>query len=61
MALIGRFICNTIGIDYSGGFTPSLDAIVEGLGYAVPPIMALLFILDVCLNSLMFFYYYHCV
>ncbi|KAM7491087.1 hypothetical protein LguiA_034008 [Lonicera macranthoides] len=46
MALAGRFICNAVGIDYSAGFTPSLDAIVEGLGYAVPPIMALLFILD---------------
>lgn len=31
-----------------GGFHPSLDAIIEGLGYAAPPIMALLFILDVC-------------
>lgn len=30
-----------------GGFHLSLDAILEGLGYAAPPIMALLFILDV--------------
>ncbi|XP_052171298.1 uncharacterized protein LOC127787344 isoform X2 [Diospyros lotus] len=46
MALAGRFICSMTGIDSMGGFYPSLDAIVEGLGYATPPIMALLFILD---------------
>nr|GME00039.1 uncharacterized protein LOC109153342 [Ipomoea batatas] len=46
MALAGRFICSMTGIDSTGGFTPTLDAIVEGLGYAAPPIMALLFILD---------------
>ncbi|KAK9095344.1 hypothetical protein Scep_026813 [Stephania cephalantha] len=46
MALAGKFICSITGIDCMGGFHPSLDAIVEGLGYAVPPIMALLFILD---------------
>lgn len=46
MALAGRFICSMTGIDCSGGFSPSLDAIVEALGYAAPPIMALLFILD---------------
>ncbi|XP_060674190.1 uncharacterized protein LOC107430503 isoform X2 [Ziziphus jujuba] len=46
MALAGRFICSITGIDCLGGFNPSLDAILEGLGYAAPPIMALLFILD---------------
>ncbi|KAK3434747.1 hypothetical protein EUGRSUZ_D02191 [Eucalyptus grandis] len=46
MALAGRFICSFTGIDCTGGFHPSLDAIVGGLGYAIPPIMALLFILD---------------
>ncbi|KAK9144502.1 hypothetical protein Sjap_004405 [Stephania japonica] len=46
MALAGKFICSITGIDCMGGFHPSLTAIVEGLGYAVPPIMALLFILD---------------
>ncbi|KAJ8552704.1 hypothetical protein K7X08_020097 [Anisodus acutangulus] len=46
MALAGKFICSVSGIDCTGGFIPSLDAIVEGLGYAAPPIMALLFILD---------------
>ena len=35
------------GIDYTGGFNASLDTIIAGLGYASPPIMALLFILDV--------------
>ncbi|XP_071730599.1 uncharacterized protein [Rutidosis leptorrhynchoides] len=46
MALAGNFICTTTGIDSSGGYAPTLDAIVQGLGYASPPIMALLFILD---------------
>ena len=47
MAVAGRFICEVAGIDYTGGFNASLDAIMAGLGYASPPIMALLFILDV--------------
>ncbi|CAL9124404.1 unnamed protein product [Musa textilis] len=46
MALAGKFICSTAGIDYTGGFHPSLEAVLDGLGYAAPPIMALLFILD---------------
>ncbi|CAN4076046.1 unnamed protein product [Withania somnifera] len=46
MALAGKFICSISGIDCTGGFSPSLDAFVEGLGYAAPPIMALLLILD---------------
>lgn len=58
MALVGKFICSFTGIDNTGGFELSLDAIVEGLGYAVPPIMALLFILDVCFHfkNLIFFF-----
>lgn len=51
MALAGRFICSITGIDCLGGFHPTLDAILEGLGYAAPPIMALLFILDVCMST----------
>ncbi|ONK56036.1 uncharacterized protein A4U43_C10F3470 [Asparagus officinalis] len=46
MALAGNFICSITGVDNTGGFDPSLKAIVDGLGYAAPPIMALLFILD---------------
>ncbi|XP_061371600.1 uncharacterized protein LOC133314171 [Gastrolobium bilobum] len=46
MAVAGSFICSITGIDSLGGFHLSLDAIMEGLGYAAPPIMALLFILD---------------
>ncbi|KAL2901428.1 Sporulation-killing factor biosynthesis protein SkfC [Bienertia sinuspersici] len=46
MALAGRFICSLTGIDSSGGFGLSFDAIIQGLGYATLPIMALLFILD---------------
>ncbi|KAL3499879.1 hypothetical protein ACH5RR_038972 [Cinchona calisaya] len=51
MALAGRFICSMTGIDCTGGFDPSLDSIVEGLGYAAPPIMAILFILDEVVKS----------
>ncbi|XXG66578.1 hypothetical protein AAC387_Pa06g0121 [Persea americana] len=46
MALAGNFICSITGVDCMGGFHLSLNAILEGLGYAAPPIMALLFILD---------------
>ncbi|KAI3713598.1 hypothetical protein L1987_72179 [Smallanthus sonchifolius] len=46
MALTGNFICSAAGIDGTGGYSPSLEAIVAGIGYSVPPIMALLFILD---------------
>ncbi|XP_042507202.1 uncharacterized protein LOC122083457 [Macadamia integrifolia] len=46
MALAGRFICSISGIDSLGGFHLSSDAVLEGLGYAAPPILALLFILD---------------
>lgn len=53
MALAGKFICEMTGIDSTGGFHPSLKAIVDGLGYAAPPIMALLFILDVCASHLL--------
>ncbi|CAL5187742.1 unnamed protein product [Lathyrus oleraceus] len=46
MAVAGSFICSITGIDSLGGFHLSIDAVLQGLGYAVPPIMALLFILD---------------
>ncbi|XP_054824427.1 uncharacterized protein LOC129322258 isoform X2 [Prosopis cineraria] len=46
MAVAGGFICSITGIDAMGGFHLSSDCILQGLGYAVPPIMALLFILD---------------
>ncbi|KAI3494798.1 hypothetical protein L1887_40410 [Cichorium endivia] len=46
MALAGKIICSAIGIDSTGGFSPSLESIVAGIGYSIPPIMALLFILD---------------
>lgn len=55
MALVGRFICSMTDIDSMGGFQLNLDAIVQGLGYAAPPIMALLFILDVSLVYVLFF------
>ncbi|XP_020593896.1 uncharacterized protein LOC110034011 [Phalaenopsis equestris] len=46
MAIAGRWICSVAGIDETGGFHPSLEAVIDGLGYASPPVMALLFILD---------------
>ncbi|WOG90116.1 hypothetical protein DCAR_0209357 [Daucus carota subsp. sativus] len=46
MGLAGKFLCSVTGTDCTGGFDLSLDAIVQGLGYASPPIMALLFIMD---------------
>lgn len=54
MAVAGKFICSIAGVDCAGGFGLSLKAIVDGLGYAVPPIMALLFILDVCMLSIVY-------
>ena len=62
MAVAGRVICSVTGIDSSGGFDPSLDALLAGLGYATPPIMALLFILDVRISILfillIFFFFF---
>jgi hypothetical protein len=52
MAFASKFICSMTGVDCLGGLHPSLNAIVQGLGYAAPPIMALLFILDVCLTHI---------
>ncbi|KAL4570497.1 hypothetical protein LXL04_026153 [Taraxacum kok-saghyz] len=46
MALAGKIICSAIGIDSTGGFAPSLNSIVAGIEYSIPPIIALLFILD---------------
>ncbi|KAG0456983.1 hypothetical protein HPP92_022140 [Vanilla planifolia] len=46
MAMVGKFICSITGTDEAGGFHPSFEALIDGLGYATPPIMALLFILD---------------
>lgn len=45
--MAGKWICSIAGIDETGGFHPSFEAVIDGLGYASPPIMALLFILDV--------------
>ncbi|KAJ6849891.1 uncharacterized protein M6B38_268705 [Iris pallida] len=46
MAFAGNFICSITGIESTGGFHSDLKSIVDGLGYAAPPIMALLFIQD---------------
>ncbi|KAH7293343.1 hypothetical protein KP509_28G021600 [Ceratopteris richardii] len=46
MALIGQTICYFMGIDRMGGLDLSIDAVMQGVGYAVPPVLALLFILD---------------
>nr|XP_018675688.1 PREDICTED: uncharacterized protein LOC103972193 isoform X2 [Musa acuminata subsp. malaccensis] len=46
MALASKFVCAISGTDWTGAFHPSPEAIVSGLCYAAPPIVALLFILD---------------
>ncbi|KAJ8511365.1 hypothetical protein OPV22_001799 [Ensete ventricosum] len=46
MALASKFVCSISGTDWTGAFHPSLEAIVSGLCYAAPPIVALLLILD---------------
>lgn len=46
MALAGKAICCFTGIDELGGLDLSMDAILNGFGYAVPPMMCLLFIMD---------------
>lgn len=46
MALAGQTICHFMGIDKVGGFDLSIDVAMQGLGYAIPPVLALLFILD---------------
>lgn len=46
MALAGQAICQFTGLDKAGGFEMCPDVAMQGLGFAVPPMMALLFILD---------------
>ncbi|URD79609.1 hypothetical protein MUK42_05584 [Musa troglodytarum] len=46
MALASKVVCSISGTDWTGAFHPSPEAIVGGLCYAAPPIVALLFILD---------------
>lgn len=45
--MAGSALCAVTGVDCSGGFELSIETVVQGLGYAVPPMMALLFILEV--------------
>lgn len=46
MVLVGQTICHFMGIDNVGGFSLSANVAMQGLGYAIPPILTLLFILD---------------
>ncbi|BBN19501.1 CAAX protease family protein [Marchantia polymorpha subsp. ruderalis] len=46
LAVAGSALCAVTGVDCSGGFELSIETVVQGLGYAVPPMMALLFILE---------------
>ncbi|KAI5078622.1 hypothetical protein GOP47_0006293 [Adiantum capillus-veneris] len=46
MALAGQAICHFAGLDKSGGFEMCPDVAMQGLGFAIPPMLALLFILD---------------
>lgn len=48
LAFGGNVLCNITGVDLWGGFELSPQVITTGFGYAVPPMMALLFILEVC-------------
>jgi hypothetical protein len=48
LAFAGSVICNFTGVDLWGGFDLSPEVITTGFGYAVPPMMVLLFILEVC-------------
>jgi hypothetical protein len=60
MVLVGKTICYFTGVDSFGGINLCMEAILSGIGFAMPPMMALLFILDVsgidlsCLALLMF-------
>lgn len=46
MALAGQAICHFAGLDKFGGFEMCPDVAMQGLGFAIPPMLALLFILD---------------
>jgi hypothetical protein len=46
LAFAGSVICNFTGVDLWGGFDLSPEVITTGFGYAVPPMMVLLFILE---------------
>ncbi|CAM6071665.1 unnamed protein product [Sphagnum tenellum] len=46
LAFAGSLICNFTGVDLWGGFDLSPQVITTGFGYAVPPMMVLLFILE---------------
>lgn len=46
LAFAGHVICGFTGVDLWGGFQLSPQVITTGFGYAVPPMMALLFILE---------------
>lgn len=47
LAFAGHVICSFTGVNLWGGFDLSPEVIMTGFGYAVPPMMALLFILEV--------------
>ena len=46
LAFAGHVICGFTGVDLWGDFNLSPQVITTGFGYAVPPMMALLFILE---------------
>lgn len=46
MALLGKTICYFTGVDSFGGIDLCMDAVLSGIGFAIPPMMALLFIMD---------------
>lgn len=46
MVLVGKTICYFTGVDSFGGIVLSTGAVMSGIGFAIPPMMCLLFILD---------------
>ncbi|KAJ7552035.1 hypothetical protein O6H91_06G039500 [Diphasiastrum complanatum] len=46
LVLVSNVICNLTGMAHWGGFQLCADVAIKGLGYGVPPMMILLFILD---------------
>ncbi|CAM6090725.1 unnamed protein product [Calypogeia fissa] len=46
LVVAGNALCSFTGVDCWGGFKPSIETFVQALGWAIPPMMALLLILE---------------
>jgi hypothetical protein len=47
LMVAGNALCSVTGVDCWGGFKPSIETFVQAVGWAIPPMMALLLILEV--------------